>query len=293
MTATLRLGAAQLHEVVETTFRMPLSMFGLSDALVAEHRHWLCPRYLDAEGYWDSVIRSWILLVDGKVIVVDPCTGNGRDFPDFPPAHMLDTPYIERFGASGIRPEEVDYVFCTHLHMDHCGWNTHLRDGRYVPTFPNASYVMVRREFERWDPRQPGHIPVGLNAGTFENSVLPVLEAGLVKLVPDSFRLSDSLFVEPARGHTAAHSLLRLVTSEREAYFVGDAFHHPLEVRYPEIDAGTCEDFSATLATRRRLLQRCVEGEALLIPAHFPDPFGGRVSQDAAGFRFEGAPALS
>ncbi|MFV8817342.1 MBL fold metallo-hydrolase [Haliea sp. E17] len=278
MLNTLQLGQVEILEVEETTIRMPFSMFGLSDQQLHSERDWLEPRYLDTQGEWENVIRSWVVTVDGKLVVVDPCTGNGRHFPDFPPAHMLDTPYLERFAATGFRPEEVDFVFCTHLHMDHCGWNTQLRAGRYVPTFPNARYIMARREYERWDPGHPDHVPVRANAGTFENSVRPVCDAGLVQLVPDSFRISDSLFVEPAHGHTAGHSLLRMVTGEREAYFVGDAFHHPLEIRFPEIDAGTCECFADTLVTRRRLIATCLEKNALLIPAHFPDPFGGTLS---------------
>ncbi len=287
MANRLQLGGAELFQVEEIRFKMPMAMFGMDEASLAAERDWLYPLYMDDDGQWDNVIQNWITVVDGKVVVIDPCTGNGRDFPHFPPAHQLNTPYIERFEATGIRPEDVDYVFCTHLHMDHCGWNTRLRDGRYVPTFPNARYLMVRREFERWDPSRDGHVAVPANAGTFENSVLPVLEAGLAQLVPDSFRMTDSLFIEPAHGHTAGHSLLRLSSAGREACFTGDAFHHPLELKFPELDAGTCEDFSATLATRQRILAHCRRNRSLLIPAHFPCPFGGYLGESAGEFSFE------
>jgi len=287
MGAKLQLGGAEIHQVEEMRFKMPISMFGAGQELLERNRDWLFPTYVDTAGQWDNVVQNWVLVIDGKVVVIDPCTGNGRNFPHFPPVHMLDTPYIERFASTGIRPEDVDCVFCTHLHMDHCGWNTRLVDGRYVPTFPNARYVMVRREFERWDPRRDGHVYVRENAGTFENSVLPVLEAGLAQLVPDRFRISEGLFVEPAHGHTAGHSLLRMITGGREAWFVGDVFHHPLEVRYPALDAGTCEDFAATLATRRRVIDTCLENNALLVPAHFPHPFGGYLRRAGEGAVFQ------
>lgn len=287
MTAKLQLGETQIFQVEEMRFKMPIAMFGAGDELLAHNRDWLSPTYLDANGEWDNVVQNWVLVIDDRVVVVDPCTGNGRNFPHFLPAHMLDTPYIERFASTGIRPEDVDCVFCTHLHMDHCGWNTRLSGGRYVPTFPNARYVMVRREFERWDPRRDGYVHVRENAGTFENSVLPVLEAGLAQLVPDRFRLSASLFIEPAHGHTAGHSLLRALTGGGEAFFVGDTFHHPLEVKYPELDAGTCENWEATRATRRRLIDTCLEKNALLVPAHFPHPFGGYLRDTAEGAMFE------
>ena len=149
----IRHGGADIWEVEEIWHKRPLSDMTTDKALIASLPQWMFPDFIDAHWNFDIVTRCWIVIVDGRVIVVDPCTGNGRNFPDFEPAHMLDTPFIERFAATGFRPEDVDFVFCTHLHMDHCGWNTVLRDGRYVPTFPNARYVMVKREIDRWDPQ--------------------------------------------------------------------------------------------------------------------------------------------
>lgn len=273
----LKLGAAEIRQVPEIAYKMPIALLTNDQDLLARNADWLAPRFLDADGNWEMVVQSWIIVVDGKVVLVDPCTGNGRSNPALPMMHMLDTPYIERFAATGIRPEQVDYVFCTHLHGDHCGWNTQLRGGRFVPSFPNARYIIVRREFDRWDTRRPDHHPVAANAGVFENSVLPVLEAGLAELVDDRHRLSDSIAIEPAYGHTAGHSMLHLVSGQDEACFVGDSFHHPLEVKYPELDMGSCEDFAATVATRRRILALCLERDALFVPAHFAAPHVGWV----------------
>ena len=251
------------------------------------HRDWLVPRFLDADGNWDMIVQSWVLFVEGKVILIDPCTGDGRHNPALPMQHMLDTPYIERFAASGIRPEDVDYVFCTHLHGDHCGWNTVLRDGRYVPTFPNARYVMVQREFDRWDTRRSDHKPVEVNAGIFENSVLPILEAGLADIVPDKHYIAHGVLVEPANGHTAGHSMLSLHSHGADALFVGDAFHHALEVRHPELDMGACEDFNEGLATRRRIIKRCIDDQTLFVPGHFPAPHVGWIKSVAGETVFE------
>jgi glyoxylase-like metal-dependent hydrolase (beta-lactamase superfamily II) len=286
MVDTLKLGNADLFRVEEAVNPMPLSFITDDEALIAANWSWLCPKYVGDDRECASIFQSWIVQVGGKVIVVDPCTGNGRNFPDFPPAHMLNTPYIERFEATGIKPTDVDYVFCTHLHMDHCGWNTELRGGKYVPTFPNAKYIMVQKEFDRWDPRRPGHVPIPQNVGTFENSVLPVLEAGLAEIVPANHRINDHFHVEPAFGHTAGHSLLRVETDVREVYFAGDAFHHVLEVHYPELHDKAAEAPEAEMETRLRILDACVEKNALLIPAHFPDPFGGTVSRHDGHYRF-------
>lgn len=282
----VKVGTAELKRVEELTCKMPLAMFGADD-LVARSRHWMLPAYADADDNWEMVFQSWLVVVDGKVILVDPCTGNGRSFPDFPLAHMLDTPFIERLRATGFRPEDIDYVFCTHLHMDHCGWNTQLRDGRFVPTFPNARYVMVRREFDRWDPSRPGHQISLPNVGVFENSVLPVLEAGLAEIVDDTHQMTQSLSIQPAYGHTAGHSSLHLRSEGEDAWFTGDAFHHPIELAHPEIDCNTCEDFDATLATRRRLIAACLATDALLVPAHFAAPYVGRLHEVDGEVRFK------
>jgi glyoxylase-like metal-dependent hydrolase (beta-lactamase superfamily II) len=281
------IGRASVWQVEEITQKKPLSAMTTDSELIARLPKWLLPRFIDAHSQVDIVSQSWIVIIDGRVVVVDPCTGNGRNFPDFPPAHMLDTPYLERFAATGLRPQDVDYVFCTHLHMDHCGWNTLLQAGRYVPTFPNARYVMVQREFDRWDSRRPEHVPVRANAGTFENSVLPVLEAGLAELVPDTFQICASLRVEPAPGHTIGHSLLHLDGGAREAYFVGDAFHHPLEMLHPDLDSRTSENFPLASETRRRIIDACLGRNALVIPAHFPCAFGGVLVQKEGELVFE------
>lgn len=284
-------GDAVIQRIEEVRYKFPLSMFGLDEATLDRHWNWLFPRFADSDRNWDMVVQSWIAVLDDKVVVVDPCVGNGRSFPELPMFDMLDTPFIERFAASGIKPEDVDIVFCTHLHSDHCGWNTRLRGGRYVPTFPKARYIMVAREFDRWDTRKSAYdrteVHNRLNAAVFENSVLPVLESGLADLVPDTHRISPSLDIEPAYGHTRGHSCMHLCSAGKEAYFTGDVFHHPLELLHPEIDANTCEHYPTTVETRRRLIHELIAREALIIPAHFAAPYVGYVRETDGDVRFE------
>jgi glyoxylase-like metal-dependent hydrolase (beta-lactamase superfamily II) len=204
----------------------------------------------------------------------------------------LDAPYIERFSAVGIRPDEVDYVFCTHLHHDHCGWNTELRDGRYVPTFPNARYVLARREVERWDARRSGYQGFAWNDGVFERSVLPVLEAGLAELIDDRFQVSPSLVIESAHGHTLGHAMLHLTSRASEAFFTGDVFHHPLQLVQPELQYGPADDLAAAIASRHRIVELGIARRALLIPAHLPAPHALRAQRRNGAVQFE-VPALA
>lgn len=284
----LSIGEARIHRVEEITARLPFAMFGLGEAELAAHADWLFPRWVDrADMHWDMVVQSFVVEIDGRVVVVDPCVGNGRSLPHFALFDQLDTPFIERFAATGFRPEDVDAVFCTHLHSDHCGWNTTLRGGRYVPTFPNARYYLAKRELDRWDPAQPGYDPVPENEGIFAASVAPVIEAGLAEIIPAHFRLSSSLVVEPAYGHTFGHSVLQLTSGQAHACFSGDVFHHPIELLIPEIDARTCEDHAATVATRKRLIRQLVDTGGLLIPAHFAAPHVGHLHESGGELRFE------
>jgi glyoxylase-like metal-dependent hydrolase (beta-lactamase superfamily II) len=284
--SAIRVGDAEIRRVEEMPISSPMAVLTQDQALLEANRHWLMPRFLKPDGHWDFIFQSWILLVDGKVVVVDPCTGNGRPHP-MPLFNMLDTPFIERFAATGIRPEDVDCVFCTHLHHDHCGWNTRLRDGRFVPTFPNARYLFVRREYERWDTRRPDHRVVDYNVGVFERSVLPVMEAGLALLVNDTHRISASVAIEPAYGHTAGHSILHLVSKAREAYFTGDVFHHPLQMLDARLHMPGCDNLEQAIATRRRVAGLCAARNALVVPAHFPTPHAGWVRPKDGAFTFE------
>ena len=283
---TINVGDAEIRRVEELAIESPTWVLTKDQALIEANKHWLEPLFLKRGDHWDFIFQSWIMTVDGKVFVIDPCTGNGRPHM-YPMFNRLDTPYIERFAATGIKPEDVDYVFCTHLHHDHCGWSTRLHDGRFVPTFPNARYLYVRREYERWDTRRPDHQPVDYNMGVFAQSVLPIMEAGLADLVGDRHRVSSSVEIEPAYGHTMGHSILHLVSQAQEAYFTGDVFHHPLQILYPELHMPGCDNLQQAIETRRRIAALCAERNALVIPAHFPTPHAGYVRRKEGVVSFE------
>jgi glyoxylase-like metal-dependent hydrolase (beta-lactamase superfamily II) len=281
------IGDAQIHRVEELSIRLPFEMFGASDEMIAANANWLKPDWLGDDDNWEMVVQSWIVIVDDRLIVVDPCVGNGRPLPAFQIFDKLDTPFIERFAATGFKPEDVDAVVCTHLHSDHCGWNTVHRDGKYVPTFSNARYFMGKREVERWDYRLPGYNHIPENDGIFENSVLPILEAGLAEVIGDSHEVSPSLQAELAHGHTLGHMALHLCSAGRHGWFTGDAFHHPIELLHPELDQHSCEDYPATVATRKRLIEAFIAQSALIIPAHFTAPHAGYLREDSGRRRFE------
>lgn len=281
-------GDAAISSALELSLdRRPIAYLEADPALIEANRFWLEPHFLEAGDTWSLVFQCWIVRVDDKIVVVDPCTGNGRPHM-MPMFDMLDAPFLERFRATGTDPNDVDYVFCTHMHHDHCGWNTQLHDGRWVPTFPNARYIFMRREYERWDPNGANYQAVDYNEGVFERSIQPIVEAGLADLIMDRHQLTPSLAIEPAQGHTLGHAMMRLHSGAEEAFFTGDCFHHPLQLTDCELQFGPADDLAQAIATRRRLVTLGMERDALIIPAHLPTPHAGRVrTKQDGGIMFQ------
>lgn len=283
----IKIGDTEVRSVLETAMPdLPIAYLGADPALIEDNRTWLSPCFLQAGDTWSLNFRSWIMEVDDMVVVVDPCTGNGR--PNRMAAFdMLDEPFIERFYETGFAPEDVDLVFCTHMHHDHCGWNTQLRDGRWIPTFPNARYIFVQREYDRWNPAGGRRASATYSDGVFEQSIQPIVDAGLAELVLDRHRISPSLEIEPAWGHTIGHTMLRLVSGSGDALFTGDSFHHPLQLIQPELHFGKPEAPDHAIATRRRIQKYGLEQGTLIVPAHIPAPHAGWVRSREGRLSFE------
>jgi glyoxylase-like metal-dependent hydrolase (beta-lactamase superfamily II) len=275
---SLHVGAARIDRVEEQQVPIPIAALTDDARFIADSIAPLPDGFLDPETMtFQFCFQSWVIHVDGVSILVDPCNGNGRKRGNVPIFDDLDTPYLERLTAIGTPAEAIDLVFCTHMHNDHCGWNTQQIDGRWVPTFPNATYVFVDAEYARWDTASPTQHPNDFNVSVFDESVRPVVEAGQAKIVSVPDALAPSVTVEPAVGHTVGHAMLRLESEGATAYFVGDTVHHPVQVFRPELHLPGCDDLTAAIATRRRVFRRVGNERALLFPAHFAEPHHGRV----------------
>ena len=284
-------GQVAVHRVEELRIPNTIAHFTTDQALLDANRSWLAPHFLDENDGFDLVFQSWIFEMDGRVVLVDPCTGNGKPHV-VPFFDQLNVPYIERMCASGFRPADIDYVVCTHLHHDHCGWNTQLRDGKWVPTFPNARYVVQQAEYDRWGRDVELHPAFDYNDGVFERSVRPVVEAGLAQLVSGASRLGPGLEVLPAPGHTLGHQMLHVHSAGSQAYFTGDCFHHPIQLVEPTIPFGDAENLTQAIAMRRRLVDLSADGDAVLIAAHLPFPYAVKAIRDADGIRIVAAGAI-
>lgn len=243
---------------------------------------WLQPHYADKDGKLKAAVQALLVEVGGKKIVVDACCGDGRERPGLPEWDNMQTGFMERFRKVWA-PEEVDIVLSTHMHFDHVGWNTTDVDGKWVPTFPNAQYIFSEREFNYWkgEPEKE----MGDDRTGFAESVLPVHQAGLAKLVADDYRISDGISFIPTPGHTPGHVSILLESDGEQAVISGDALHHPCQIAHPEWGTPYDTDTEQANASRQKLFDRFAGTDTTFIGSHFAQPVAGKLVRDGKGFR--------
>jgi glyoxylase-like metal-dependent hydrolase (beta-lactamase superfamily II) len=283
MPATVwNVGSVRITSVTE--LELPIPGAGIVPEATPERlaRHaWLTPRFVTPNGRLRLLIQALVVESGGRRIVVDTCVGNDKD-RTLPPMHQLNTSFLDDLKAAGFPRESIDTVVCTHLHVDHVGWNTMKVGGRWVPTFPNARYLVVRREWEHWsreDDRAMGDV--------LGDSVAPVFDAGLVDLVEPGHAVTAEVALEPTHGHTPGHVSVRIRSAGAEAVITGDLMHHPVQCAHPEWGSSADVDPAAAAATRRAFLAAQADRPVGVIGTHFAGPHLGRIVRDGAAYRFE------
>jgi glyoxylase-like metal-dependent hydrolase (beta-lactamase superfamily II) len=249
---------------------------------VERHRAWLAPHFLDDKGRFLQSIHTFVVRAPGLTLLVDTCVGNDKDRGGRQPFHMMRTGFLDDLRAAGVPPEAVDVVICTHLHVDHVGWNTRLDSGRWVPTFPRARHLFARREWEHWSSEHDDD-----TKRIMDDSVKPVLDAGLATLVEADHRVSDEIWLEPTPGHTPGHVSLRLRAGGGDAVITGDLVHHPIQMAEPQWCSHFDSDPEAACRTRRAFCERYAGGAVTVLGTHFNSPTAGRIVRHGETWRFE------
>lgn len=240
---------------------------------------WLQPQFADSSGSVVMRIQALVVESAGRRIVIDTCLGNDKPRTnEF--FNQLHGPFLDDMAAAGFAAGSIDAVVCTHLHVDHVGWNTVLRDGEWVPTFPNARYYLSRADVEYWSttPSPDGDL--------FGDSVRPVIEAGQADLIDPPFAITDEVMVEPTPGHSPGHVSIHIQSGAAEAVITGDVMHHPVQCARPSWASAFDEDVARAEKTRREFLERYCESEILVIGTHFGTPTAGYIVRDGDAYRF-------
>jgi glyoxylase-like metal-dependent hydrolase (beta-lactamase superfamily II) len=284
-----RIGDGAVEVLVDLDrFELPIAQFlpEAEPAQVEAARSLLEPDHADLErGMLIFAIQTFVLRSAGRTILIDTCVGEDKERPLLPAFHRRRrSGFVERLAQAGVQPNSVDLVFCTHLHVDHVGWNTRLRDGRWVPTFPNARYLIGRRELGYWQDQRRRPDGDALQLGAFADSVLPILEAGRAELVDDGYELGPELSLVPLPGHTPGQMGVRVDGATR-ALFCADAIHSPLQVLDPDLSTAVCVDREQARQVRRALLEVAAEEGRLVVPAHFRGARCMHIQRTATGFR--------
>ncbi len=273
-------GDVSVEKVIDMISPFPAAgAYPIDDLSPAEaYRDWLEPHFYNFE--MPAIIlsfHSYIIRTPYHTILVDTCIGNHKNFGGaLDKWNQRDGPFLDNLKRAGVTPDQVDYVMCTHLHADHVGWNTQLKDGRWVPTFPRAKYVFSKNDLEAAAERAKNPEATYI-APSYQESVLPVVQAGQVEVVENDFALDDALTILPTHGHTPGHYCVEINAGGRAGILTGDCIHNAVGIAHPEWTATFCEDKAKSNATRAALVDSLTDRDVTLLPAHFAGPTAGRI----------------
>jgi glyoxylase-like metal-dependent hydrolase (beta-lactamase superfamily II) len=264
----------ELETVGSTKFILPLATNGEIRKLP-----WLIPDFATEEGRLKMSIHALVVETPSHRIVVDTGLGNDKEGRSVPTWNNRQGPFLETLTEAGFPADSIDTVLCTHLHVDHVGWNTKLVGGQWVPTFANARYVFGKTEYEHW--RDHSYEPE--KAAVFDDSVKPIVEAGRAELIPSDHRLCDEISLIPTPGHSPGHMSVLIRSDGEEGLLTGDVAHHPCQMAHLGWSSTADSDPVQSVATRRQLFSRFADRPTLVIGGHYN---AGRIQRDGDAFKF-------
>ncbi|HEY0301658.1 MAG TPA: MBL fold metallo-hydrolase [Rhizomicrobium sp.] len=241
---------------------------------------WLYPDYVTPRGELKLSFHALLVDAPGLKLVVDTCMGNDKPRKELGGA-ALQTSFLADMAAAGFARESVDAVVCTHLHVDHVGWNTMLENGNWVPTFPRARYLFSRRDYEHFVAFEEDQ-----QRAIMADSVAPVIAAGLAETVELDHRISPELRLIPTTGHTPGHVSVLIESEGESAVITGDMIHHPCQIGRPDWSTEYDTDKKASAATRHAVLKDWADKPILVIGTHFSAPTAGHIERDGDSYKF-------
>jgi glyoxylase-like metal-dependent hydrolase (beta-lactamase superfamily II) len=278
-----RVGSLELVVLSDGTFRLDAgAVFGVVPRPMWEPM----VEDLDASHRTGLGLNCLLLQSEGTTILIE--TGVGDKARESWQASSLEKGnLLSDLAAHGFRPEDVDIVINTHLHADHCGWNTRYlpvgqaeQDRKLVPTFPRARYFIQRGEWEA--ARHPNE---RTRATYLAENLTPLEESGQLQLIEGETRVTSEVVVIPSPGHTEHHASVVITSGGEVALYVGDIAQHRVQLERLAWVAAFDVLPLVSLETKRGLMERAIRENALVISVHLPFPGAGRMTTTTEGRR--------
>lgn len=233
-------------------------------------------------------IHTWLLKTKKHTIIIDPGVGNCKNRPFTPDFHHLNTPFLKRLRKTGFKPEDVDYVLMTHLHVDHVGWNTTHSDGELIPTFSNAEYIFSKKEYEYFNDPANHNERNKTSVLVQKDSIQPIIDAGLASMIKvDDYEVVDGLKFVSTPGHSIDHVSITLTSQGENALFSGDLFHTPVQIQYPELNSIYDAFGDLALKSRRWGINYAKDHHATVFSSHFPLSSAGHIVEHGKSFEWK------
>ena len=273
-----QIGDVKITQIVElTTASLGPYLLPQATPEVLNAIPWMGP-FIDENGKLVLSMHSLILESMGQTIMVDTCIGNDKE-RNYPRWNRMQGDFLEKFAALGFATEVVDTVLCTHMHVDHVGWNTRLVDGKWAPTFARADYLFAEEEWNHWRVEEQEYGPV------IEDSVQPIFDAGMAVLVGQEHVVTDEIRLKPTPGHTPGHVSVHIQSRGEEAIITGDMIHHPCQIKHPSWSSTADWHAEKAASTRSGFIEEAADRPVLIIGTHFSGPTAGYIVSDGDTYR--------
>lgn len=290
-----QIGAVRVRALIEAHSTTLGSILPLATPEVLAETPWLAPDFITEDGELKSVYQAFVVETGHATLMVDTCIGNDKERPGLDRFHQQQGAFLSNLAAMDLSPDDFDFIVCTHMHVDHVGWNTRLIDGNWVPTFAKAEYIVAADEMAYWsennkvtkgDPDNPAQAMFNeIQKLVFADSVAPILEAGLYRTVATDEVITPCIRLVHTPGHSPGHVSVMIESEGASALISGDFIHHPCQIVHTDWATILDDDGALSSATRARVLGDLSGSETLFIGTHFAEPTAGHISADGNTFR--------
>ncbi|URZ87890.1 MBL fold metallo-hydrolase [Floricoccus penangensis] len=282
-----KIGDINITQIIELEIGETIQHF-ISQATPEEIKKikWLDYPYINEDGTLNGVSQAFIIEKNDRLIVVDTCIGNDKKRIDFPHWNELHLDFLSTLEENSIDRYKVTDVLCTHLHLDHVGWNTMKTSEGWLPTFPNAKYHFGHKEYEFWTSEEGiGSIGEGQEEAV-KDSVLPILDAGLVNFLDENADLGDGIKVISTPGHTPGHNSVIFETGAKDFIITGDCIHHPCQFANLHWSMKADNNAEVGVKTRREFADKFSNEKYIVAGTHFSAPSIGNLIKKGENFEF-------